>query len=222
MSMVNAPIVEASDLVEIDCRKCSPSLSFRLLQDLVVPRPVYLLSTISEQGVCNVAPYSYVMPAATSPAIFAITFLNKDDGSEKDTLLNLRVTGDLVINLVTHGMVQAANACGAALQPDISEFTATGLEPAFHTSRAPHVAQSPVRLECRYEREFPAGDGGAGAGTIVTVLVHRAYVLKAAYRKQGGVDVEPLRLIGRIGMDRYLIADDFFNVARPDTGETAA
>jgi flavin reductase (DIM6/NTAB) family NADH-FMN oxidoreductase RutF len=73
-------------------------VSFRLLQDVVVPRPVFLVSTVSENTVNNVAPFSYVSPAATLPTAFMLSVLRRDDGSEKDTLLNLRALRELVIN----------------------------------------------------------------------------------------------------------------------------
>jgi flavin reductase (DIM6/NTAB) family NADH-FMN oxidoreductase RutF len=142
------------DLAEIRFPESGPSVSFRLLQDGVVPRPVYLISTVSSRGVNNVAPYSYIGPAATTPASFVVSILRRDDGSEKDTLVNMRGSGELVINAVTESIVQAANACAENLPPERSEFDFAGLAPAFLVSRAPHVAQSPLRFECKVEREI--------------------------------------------------------------------
>src|SRR5689334_10086308 len=103
------------DLAEITFPDNGANVSFRLLQDAVVPRPVYLVSTSSSVAVHNVAPYSYITPAATVPTSFVISVLRRDDGSEKDTLINLRASGELVINAVTEGIVQAANACAENL-----------------------------------------------------------------------------------------------------------
>jgi flavin reductase (DIM6/NTAB) family NADH-FMN oxidoreductase RutF len=92
-----------NDLAEIKFPESSADVSFRLLQDAVVPRPVYLVSTVSEAAVNNVAPYSYISPAATTPTSFVLSVLRRDDGSEKHTLINLRASGELVINAVTEG-----------------------------------------------------------------------------------------------------------------------
>jgi flavin reductase (DIM6/NTAB) family NADH-FMN oxidoreductase RutF len=145
---------EANDLAEIGFPESGSAVSFRLLQDAVVPRPVYLVSTISKAAVGNVAPYSYISPAATTLTSFVLSILRRDDGSEKDTLINLRASGELVINAVTEPIVQAANACAENLPPHRSELEFAGLTPAFLTSRTPHVAQSPLRFKCKVEREI--------------------------------------------------------------------
>ena len=208
-----------NDLAEIVFPDSGANVSFRLLQDAVVPRPVYLISTSSSASIHNVAPYSYVSPAATVPTSFVISVLRREDGSEKDTLVNLRASGELVINAVTEAMVHAANACAENLPPDKSEFELAGLTPAFLSARAPHVAQSPLRFECRVEREIPFGGNGPGATSLVIVSVIRAYVAKAMYRGKGELDIPALRLIGRSSIDQYLVADGQFTIARPNTGE---
>ena len=211
-----------NDLAEIGFPESGAAVSFRLLQDSVVPRPVYLVSTISGAGVHNVAPYSYISPAATTPTSFVLSILRRDDGSEKDTLVNLRASGELVISAVTEAIVHAANACAESLPPHQSEFEFAGLTPAFLGSRTPHVAQSPLRFECRVESENPFGGDRGGATSLVIVSVRRAYAAKAMYRGNGQLDVGALRLIGRSSVDQYLVADGQFTIARPDTGEAFA
>ena len=210
---------ELDDLAEITFPDSGAAVSFRLLQDAVVPRPVYLVSTVSKAGVNNVAPYSYISPAATIPTSFVLSILRRDDGTEKDTLVNLRVSGELVINAVTEPIVMAANACAENLPPHKSEFEFAGLAPAFLCSQAPHVAQSPLRFECKVESEVPLGGDRPGATSLVIVSVERAYVAKQVYRGKGQLDISVLRLIGRSSVDQYLVADGQFTIARPNTGE---
>ena len=147
--------------------------------------------------------------------------VRRDDGSEKDTLINLRASGELVINAVTEAIVHAANACAETLPPQQSEFEFASLTPVFLTSHAPHVAQSPLRFECKVERAIKVGDSGPGVASLVIVSVTQAYVTKGIYRGKGQLDVEALRLIGRSSIDQYLIADGQFMIARPNTGEAA-
>jgi Flavin reductase like domain len=122
---------EANDLADIGFPESGAAVSFRLLQDAVVPRPVYLISTISKAGVGNVAPYSYISPAATTPTSFVLSILRRDDGSEKDTLINLRASGELVINAVTEPIVHAANACAESLAPHKASLSSQALRPCF-------------------------------------------------------------------------------------------
>ena len=210
---------ESNDLADIRFPESGAAVSFRLLQDAVVPRPVDLISTISKSGVNNVAPYSYISPAATTPTSFVLSIVRRDDGSEKDTLINLRASGELVINAVTEPIVHAANACAESLPPHKSEFEFAGLTPVFLTSRTPHVAQSPLRFECKVESEIPFGSEGPGGASLVIASVTTAYVAKAMYRGKGQLDIAALRLIGRSSVDQYLIADGQFTIARPNTGE---
>ena len=210
---------KADDLAEISYPDCGADVSFRLFQDSVVPRPVFLLSTTSSAGIHNVAPYSYLCPAATVPASFVLSVLRRDDGSEKDTILNLRTSGEIVVNAVTERFVHAANACAENLPHDSSEFEHSGLTPERFASTAPHVAESPLRFECRLESETRVGNSGPGAASIAVLSVVRAYIAKAVYRGGGRLDVPTLRLIGRSSIDQYLVADGQFTIARPDTGE---
>jgi flavin reductase (DIM6/NTAB) family NADH-FMN oxidoreductase RutF len=214
-----APCFELNDLAEINLPNCGIDVAFRLLQDAFVPRPVFLVSTLSTGGTNNVAPFSYISPCTTIPAAVVISVLKRNDGSDKDTLVNLRSSGEFVINAVTWEIVEAANACAESLPPGISEFDTTGLTPVFLSCPTAHVAQSPVRLECRVESETRLGGDGAGAGSIVVASIVRAYVNKGVYRGDGKIDIAALRLIGRSSVDQYLIADDLFTIARPETGD---
>lgn len=218
-SVKTAPRFDPSDLAEISFPNCGGDTAFRFLQDAFVPRPVFLLSSVSSGGTNNVAPFSYISPCATNPAAVVVSILKRNDGSDKDTLVNLRSSGELVINAVTADIVEAANSCAETFAPSVSEFAVTGLAPVFLTCRTPHVGQSPVRIECRVESETRIGGDGAGAGSIVVASVVRAYVSKAVYRGSGQIDVPALRLIGRSSVDQYLIADGQFTITRPETGD---
>ena len=216
--MTIARVLAASDLADIIFPDAGAETSFRLLQDGVVPRPVYLVSTLSDAKTANVAPYSYISPAATTPMSFVLSILRKADGSEKDTLINARSSGQLVINAVTEAIVRKANACAENLPINASEFELSGLTPAFFSSKAPHVAQSPLRFECIVDREIPFGEG-TGMAALLIVKVSRTYVAKSMYRGKGQLDIRALRLIGRSGIDQYLVADGQFAIARPNSGE---
>ena len=130
-SAAGAGSLEVNDLAEIKFPESGADVSFRLLQDVVVPRPVFCGQTVSANAVNNVAPFSYISPAATTPTALELSVLRRDDGSEKDTLVNLRSSGELVINAVTEQIVQAANACAESLPSHASEFEFSSLTPEF-------------------------------------------------------------------------------------------
>jgi flavin reductase (DIM6/NTAB) family NADH-FMN oxidoreductase RutF len=99
-----------------------------------------------------------------------------------------------------------------------ASLSSQGLRPCF-SSRTPHVAQSPLRFECKVESEIPFGSEGPGGASLVIASVTTAYVAKAMYRGKGQLDIAALRLIGRSSVDQYLIADGQFTIAQPNTGE---
>jgi hypothetical protein len=93
-SVIQARSFGLSDLAEIRFPDCGAEVAFRFLQDTFVPRPVFLVSTVSSTGTYNVAPFSYISPCSTIPAAVVVSVLKRNDGSDKDTLVNLRTSGE--------------------------------------------------------------------------------------------------------------------------------
>ena len=133
--------IAVSDLEEIRFSSCGPEVAFRFLRDAFVPRPVFPVGAVSARACYNVAPFSYVTPCATVPAAVVMSIPQRDDGSDKDTLVNLRAAGEFVINAVTADNVDAANVCAEILPPNVSEFNVTGLTPMLLSSCAPPHAR---------------------------------------------------------------------------------
>jgi flavin reductase (DIM6/NTAB) family NADH-FMN oxidoreductase RutF len=197
---------------------------FNLFHDAIVPRPVTLIATISPDGrTTNVAPFSYINAAATDPPMLAFSILRKENGGTKDTLNNILATGEFSVCAVDRALLERANACGAALPAEQSEFEAFGLRPeAGVLIRAPRVADAPIQMECKLARTIEIGDGRAGSATLVLGEVLLVHVRKDRYLGDGLLDVEALALAGRCSIDRYLIADRFFKLDRPDTADLGA
>lgn len=115
-------------------------------KSIVAPRPIGWISTRSKAGVFNLAPYSYFNAFCDAPPIIGFA----SSAERKDSLRNVRETGEFAFNLVTRSLAEQMNATSATVGPDVSEFGLAGLTPA--ASRivaAPRVAQSPVSFECK-------------------------------------------------------------------------
>lgn len=128
------------------------------LNAIIAPRPIGWISTLSTQGVANLAPYSFFNAFNYSPPIIGFCSLMR-----KDSLVNVEATGEFVWNLVTEPLAQAMNLSCSALPPDRSEFELAGLQQTpSRIVRPPRVAQSPVAMECRLSQIVPlqnaAGD----------------------------------------------------------------
>lgn len=117
---------------------------YRLLAAVVVPRPIAWVGSTSADGIDNLAPHSFFTVASTAPPVIQFTSIGA-----KDTLRNVRETGEFTVNLAPESLFEQINATGTDYPADVSEFDAVGLtrEPSRRV-RAPRVAESPVAIEC--------------------------------------------------------------------------
>ena len=112
---------------------------------IVGPRPIGWISSLSQSGVRNLAPYSFFNAFNYVPPIIGFASIGA-----KDTLRNVQETGEFVWNLATRPLAEAMNASCAAVGPEVDEFTLAGLTPApSRLVAAPRVAESPVAFECK-------------------------------------------------------------------------
>ncbi|MGO4384057.1 flavin reductase family protein [Specibacter sp. RAF43] len=178
---------------EFNKAETSASAFYRLLTATVVPRPIAWVCSRSAAGVDNLAPHSFYTVASVNPPIIQFTSVG-----EKDTLRNIRATGEFTVNLAPEELFEQVNATGTAFTESISEFDAAGLtrEPSL-TVRAPRVGESPVALECRVHRILPMGDCTLVFGEVVHVAVSEE-VLDGVHPR-----IDLLRPLSRLGLDEW-------------------
>ncbi|WP_174872925.1 flavin reductase family protein [Vogesella oryzae] len=187
---------------------------YRLLTSLVLPRPIAWISTVGPDGAANLAPYSFFTVASLAPPVLLVSQVNPRNGHDKDTLRNLRATGECVVNIVSHGLAAAMNASCAALPYGESEFAAAGIAPcASRLVAAPGVALAPARIECRLREIQQIGSGPLG-GTLMLLDVLGISVDDAVLR-DGMVDSQLLDAIGKLGGDGYSATRERFDMPRP-------
>ncbi len=150
-----------------DPDESSPGRFYRLLTATIVPRPIAWVSTEAEDGVFNLAPYSFFTVASTAPPVVQFTSVGR-----KDSLRNIEQTGEFVINIATVSLMEKVNASSAAFPHDIDEFTEVGLhaEPSERV-RPPRVAEAPASIECRLHRVIEIGDSFVVMGDVLAVTV---------------------------------------------------
>ncbi|MDJ0338194.1 flavin reductase family protein [Cryobacterium sp. PH31-O1] len=166
---------------------------YRLLNSLVVPRPIAWVSSRSAAGVDNLAPHSFFTVASVSPAIVQFTSVGV-----KDTVRNILATGDFVVNFTSEALFEEVNATGTDFEPDESEFDRAGLtrEPSL-TVAAMRVAESPAAIECRLHSTLSMGDCTLVFGEVTHVAVSSA-VLDGAHPL-----INKLRPLSRLGLDQW-------------------
>lgn len=173
----------------------------RLLNSVVIPRPIAWVSTVDAQGRCNLAPHSYFNAVSAAPPIvmFASSHSSPFDPSgRKDTLRNIEETGEFVLHIVPEPMIEAMNKTSAAVPPGTDEFALAGLAKIpSHAVRPPRIAGVGVALECRLFRLIPAGDATAVFGEV------RVLHIDDGLWQDGRVDPRKLQPLARLGGSLY-------------------
>ena len=185
----------------------------RVLIGVIVPRPIALVSTVSSEGVVNLAPYSFFNAVAVSPPTVAIGMARYADWKPKDTLANVEATGELVVNLVDDHIADAMNRTAAEHPSDVDEFQVAGLTPiASEIVEPPRVGESPVSMECRVSQTVAIGAGRQEAGLVIAeiVLLHARDDLI----QEDGVDHMKLRPIGDLAGAMFCRTVDVFEMDR--------
>ena len=202
--------------MRLDLTSLKPRESYAWLTSTILPRPIAWVSTISQEGRLNLAPFSFFQGVTSSPPSLLFVPVNTRDGSRKDTVRNLEQVPEFVVNLVSFRLAESMNSTAALLPYGESEFSAFGVEPApSDTIRPPRVAAAPVSFECKVHQIVPVGEGPFAAN-IVIGLIQSMQVDDAVLGSDGMPDPARMDLIGRMGGELYARTTDTFSIARPD------
>jgi flavin reductase (DIM6/NTAB) family NADH-FMN oxidoreductase RutF len=204
-----------SGTVSIDPKTLNSRGNYKLLNGAIVPRPIAFVTTRSDNGAVNAAPFSSFNLVASDPASVVFSIARKRDGTKKDTLVNIERSREFVVNTVSVWMVEAINHCSAEYPYGVSELELVGLSPiASEVVSPPRVQESPIQMECRVHSLVEVGPGDAGSSTVIIGEVLRFHVATAAY-KEGGIDLEGIQPVGRLDGVRYGLIGDMFDLDRP-------
>ena len=189
-----------------------------LLMGAVMPRPIAWVSTVGEDGVFNLAPYSAYCVVSVKPAIIGFCVAATRDGRKKDTLRNIESTREFVVNMVDEALAEAMNVTSAPYPADVDEFKEAGLTAVkADLVVAPMVAESPIKMECRLNRILEFGEAPR-TNSFVIGEVLRVHI-KDEFYVGGEIQVLKLKAIGRLGGrgggDLYCRTTDSFEMTRP-------
>jgi flavin reductase (DIM6/NTAB) family NADH-FMN oxidoreductase RutF len=185
-----------------------------LINGLIYPRPIAWVSTIAADGTRNLAPFSFFNAFSFNPPTVGVSPGSRR-GLPKDTLANIRATGEFVINLVSASLAATANATSAELAPGIDEWELAGVTPAASEIVAPaRVEQAPAALECRVHQIVDLG-ADEPSNSLVIGRVLRVHVLDDALDEHYLPRPEALDLVGRMGGDLWAHTREQFSLPRP-------
>lgn len=172
--------------------------AYRMLTGCVLPRPIAWVSTKSAAGVVNLAPFSFFTVASRSPGAVVFSVGPTPDGGIKDSLANVRATGEFVVNIAPPSSMTSVHATGFAYPPDVDEFQACNIadRPSLAVS-PPSVADALVSLECRLMQEVAVGSDCLVIGEVVLATAAPGH-----YRER--LHVETSQVLGRMSGPRYV------------------
>ena len=182
---------------------------------IIVPRPIALVSTVGEDGVFNVAPFSYFCPVAVRPMLVGFNTGWKRDGQKKDTLVNIEYSEEFVINVVDEAMAGSMNQTSKDYPGYVDEFKEAGLTPAkADLVKPPMVAESPINMECRTVQILEFGDAPRRTSFIIgeVVRVH----IKEELLVGDEIQMPELKAIARMSGELYCRTRDIFEMRAPE------
>ena len=205
--------MDASSSKAIDPGDLSPREVYALMTQVIVPRPIAWVSTISAEGVGNLAPFSFFNGVSARPPIVSVAIGRTRDG-DKDTARNLRANGEFVVNVVDRACAEAMVKTSGSYPPDVDELKHAGLTALPSDKIAPaRVAEAPVHLECVAVELL---DRPGGAEVLVALgRVLRFHVARRLFA-DGEVDPRALDPVARLGGPHYAALGELFDLPRPD------
>ena len=185
---------------------------------LIAPRPIAFVSTVDADGHANVAPYSFFNAFSSNPPLLVFSSNRRvTDNTTKDTLANVRATGECVVNVVSYEILNQMALASVEWPAEVSEFDVAGFTRLPSDLVAPpRVAESPAAFECRVREVITLGEEG-GAGHLIICDVLRLHVDEAVLDERDRVDPHKLDLVGRLGRSYYVRAsgEAVFPVVQP-------
>ena len=204
---------------EIDPAKVAPSEVYSLLVSVVVPRPIAFVSSLSAEGVANLAPFSFFNAGGANPPSLIFSPVTAGSGRDKDTLHNVRATREYVVHIAPWDVREKMNQSSADYPPEVDEFVEAGFTKVASARVKPwRAAECPVAMECRLFQIVEHGSGPYRANYVIGEVVYM-HVAERLY-VNGRIDPTVLSPIGRLGGPFYthVTKESVFNMPRPGAG----
>ena len=185
---------------------------------LAVPRPIGWISTVSNSGQANLAPYSFFNAVAEKPHYVVF-----GSAGMKDTLANIEETKEFVCNLATYDLRNHMNMSSATVPRGVDEFPLAGLTATkSNMVKPPRVKEAAAAFECRHVQTVPLPGAGRYKqsyflviGLVVGIHIDERII------KDGLIDVGAMRPIARLGYMDYAVVtpETIFSINRPEVDE---
>lgn len=194
--------------MEVDFGALDGSRCYALMIRAITPRPIAWVSTVSSQGIPNLAPFSYFAGVGSSPPTLMFSTSVKSDGSPKDTQRNVEATGEFVVNIVPYSLRRPMAVSAGDFPYEESEFDHAGLTPVPAMKvKPPRLLESPINFECRVHEIVKIG-----SATAVFGIIEWMHIADRILNAEQKIDPELLDSIGRLGGLSYSRTRDRFEI----------
>jgi flavin reductase (DIM6/NTAB) family NADH-FMN oxidoreductase RutF len=191
---------------------------YKLMIGSILPRPIGWISTVDAAGRPNLAPFSFFNAVCPNPPLVVFCpMIRGSDSAHKDTLSNVKASGEFVVNIVSEELAGAMNLTSTELPAGIDEFEVAGLlsEPS-EKVRPPRVAASLVHYECRVAQIMDFGDQPGSGAAVIGRIVH-LHISDSVLIGEDKIDLANLKPVGRLAGSAYCRVTDIFEMVRPNS-----
>ncbi|MGG3467912.1 flavin reductase family protein [Neobacillus pocheonensis] len=202
-------------MLSIDPNTLPAKENYKFLIGSIIPRPIAFVTSISEEGVLNGAPFSYFNIVSANPPLLSIS-IQRNGGNRKDTARNIIQNGEFVVHITDENNVEKINITAATLPANESEIELAGLTPLSSKKiSVPGIKEAKVRFECILEHYLELG--GNDSEPVCDFIIGRIvqYYIEPELYEKGRINREKLGAVSRLAGDDYAKIGEVFTIKRP-------
>jgi flavin reductase (DIM6/NTAB) family NADH-FMN oxidoreductase RutF len=201
--------------MQFDPQEIDQKAIYKLLTGAVIPRPIGWISSISEDGIPNLAPFSFFNAVGEDPPHVMFSTV-RTNNTNKDTLNNVLATGEFVVNMATEYNVEKMNATSQIVAPEIDEFVFAGLTPIASVNVKPaRVAESPIAFECKLVHHYTLENHQHGGATIIIGKIVMFHIDESVWLGDFKINMETYKPVARLAGSNYAKLGEIFSIKRP-------
>jgi flavin reductase (DIM6/NTAB) family NADH-FMN oxidoreductase RutF len=202
-------------LLSIDPTMKTERENYKFLIGSIIPRPIAFVTTLSEDGVLNGAPFSYFNIVSSNPPMISLS-IQRSEGRQKDTAKNILNKRDFVVHVVDEQNVEKINKTAANLPSNQSEIELAKLTPVKSEKvQVPGVKEAKIRMECTLEHFLElGGNDSTGCDFIIGKVVQ--YHIESDIYENGRIDPKGLAAVSRLAGTNYAKIGEMFSIDRPN------
>lgn len=201
--------------MQFDPNEIDQKSIYKLLTGAVIPRPIGWISSISKDGIPNLAPFSFFNAVGEDPPHVMFSTVRTND-TNKDTLNNILSTGEFVVNMATEYNVEKMNLTSQIVAPEIDEFILAGLTPIASIKVKPaRVAESPIAFECQLVHHYTLENHQHGGATIIIGRIVMFHVDESVWLDDFKINMQAYKPVARLAGSNYAKLGEIFSIKRP-------